>query len=713
MVGQTIVDSETARLRMEELQRLVEHHRFLYYVLDKHEISDAEFDALFNELVALEEKFPDLKSANSPTQKVGAPPSTDFKSVKHRLPMLSLSNAMSAEELDKWEERIVRGLSLGDPRSADLAYACELKIDGLSIVLTYKKGEFVQGATRGDGTVGEDVTNNLKTIKILPPRLTPLAVQEDGTVLSPEEAEKAREAGGKVSERLPEYVEVRGEVYLPISSFKALNEALVDANEASFANPRNAASGSLRQKDPRITRKRNLALWAYFIYVEDDVIKQPSTHSAGLAMLKSLGLPVEPNFEVVHGAGAVKQFCDKWATSRHDLDYQTDGVVIKLDERRLWTELGATSHSPRWAVAFKYPPEEAETVLEDILFEVGRTGAVTPVACLRPVKLAGTTVKRASLHNADQIARLDVRVGDTVVVRKAGEIIPEILSVNLNLRPPSSTSFKYPSQCPVCHTPLVFSQDEVAVRCPNTYNCISQCERRLKHWVSGDAMDIEGIGEVLIAELVKADLVRRPSDFYKLTLDKMLSLPRMGTKSAEKALRNIELSKGRPLSRLINALGIRHVGTTVAELLASHYSSIDDLRAAKQADLAGIEGVGPVMAETIVEFFQDPEVVRLIDELKEAGLKMKEEDQERLPTAPQTLAGKTFVITGTLSSMERSDAEKQIKARGGKATSSVSKNTNYLVVGASPGSKLAKAQELGVTILDENQFVALLADESL
>jgi DNA ligase (NAD+) len=702
MTSQTVLDIEAARQRIDELTKIVEHHRFRYYVLDNPEVSDAAFDEFYRELIALEEKYPELKSPNSPTLKVGAPPSTEFKQVKHRVPMLSLSNAMGTEDLEKWEERILRGLGEFANASDKLAYACELKIDGLSIALTYKKGEFVEGATRGDGEVGEDVTLNLKTISVLPQTLTPLAVNADGTMAdSPD--------GDGVEMRIPELLEVRGEVYLPVSSFHALNESMLDANEPTFANPRNAASGSLRQKNPRVTAKRRLAVFTYFVYVTDDKIKQPDTHAESLKMLKLLGLPVEEHNEVVFGANAVKAYCDKWASARHGLDYQTDGIVIKLNDRKLWTELGNTSHSPRWAIAFKYPPEEAETVLEDVQFEVGRTGAVTPVAILHPVKLAGTTVKRASLHNADQIARLDVRIGDTVVVRKAGDIIPEILSVNPSKRSDDSKPFQYPTRCPICDTQLVRSEEEVAVRCPNTYGCLSQRERRLKHWVSRDAMDIEGVGEVLVSELVKTGLVNRPSDFYKLSLDKLMALPRMGMKSAEKALKNIEGSKTRPFARVINALGIRHVGTTMADLLAENYPSMSSLRNASVSELAAIEGVGPVLAETIVEFFQEPQVNQLIDELKQLGVRM-EDDLEKIASEalPQTLAGKTFVITGTLETLERSEAEKAVKLRGGKATSSVSKNTSYLVVGASPGSKVAKAQQLNVTILDETEFLKLL-----
>ncbi|MDZ4834144.1 MAG: NAD-dependent DNA ligase LigA [Candidatus Melainabacteria bacterium] len=707
--GQIAVhDVDTARLRMEELARRVEHHRFQYYVLDAPEISDAAFDDLYRELIALEEKFPDLKSPNSPTMRVGAPPNTEFKQVKHRVPMLSLSNAMSNEDLEKWEERIVKGLDRPVDEAKQLAFACELKIDGLSIALTYKKGEFVEGATRGDGEVGEDVTLNLKTISVMPQALTPLPVTADGRILL---AGEATDQPG-VTMRVPDLVEVRGEVYMPVSAFQTLNEALLDNNEPGLANPRNAAAGSLRQKNPRNTAKRRLALFAYFVYVTDELIKQPPTHVESLDFLKRLGLPVEKNHEVVHGAAAVKNYCDKWGAARHGLDYQTDGVVVKLDDRSLWSELGHTSHSPRWAIAYKYPPEEAETVLEDVQFEVGRTGAVTPVAILSPVRLAGTTVKRASLHNSDQIARLDVRIGDTVIVRKAGDIIPEILSVNPSKRKEDSLPFVYPTRCPVCDTLLAREGDEVAVRCPNTYGCLSQRERRLKHWVSRDAMDIEGVGEVLVAEFVKNDLVNRPSDFYKLTIDKLMALPRMGLKSVEKALKNIEGSKTRPLSRVINALGIRHVGTTMAELLAERYPSIESLRNASVSELAAIEGVGPVLAETIVSFFLEPQVNVLIDELKQLGVRMEDDVEERNANAlPQTLAGKIFVITGTLEKLDRAEAEKAVKDRGGKATSSVSKNTSYLVAGASAGSKLGKAQQLNVPVLTEDEFLELLAAE--
>jgi DNA ligase (NAD+) len=681
---------EDARKRIETLTREVEHHRFSYYVLDRPEISDSDFDKLFHELEDLEQKFPDLRLPGSPTQKVGAAPSTEFKSVKHRIGLLSLANAMSYDDLDRWQERLVRAL---DNAAHNLNYVCELKIDGLSIALTYKDGLLVEGATRGNGEVGEDVTLNLRTISALPKQLKPLHLP-DGR------------------EHTPALIEVRGEVYMPVSSFTALNKGLEDEGEATFANPRNAASGSLRQKDPRKTAKRKLALWTYFIYVTDSEIKQPSNHFENLELLQNLGFPVEPNKRLAASVEAVKQFCQDWFDKKHDLDYQTDGVVVKLNDRTLWDQVGSTAHSPRWAVAFKYPPEEVDTVIDAIHFDVGRTGAVTPVAWLRPVKLAGTTVKRATLHNAEQIRRLDVRVGDTVVVRKAGEIIPEVLSVKVENRPAYSQPFVYPTTCPVCETPLERIGSEVVFRCPNTFGCPSQVRRRIEHWVGRDAMDVDGVGESLIDQLVSSSLVTRVSDLYRLTETQLLTLPRLAKKSAQNILAAIDVSRRRPLPNLIFALGIRHVGTTGAELLAEKYQSLEKLAAASADDIAGIEGVGPAISEGVVEFFQHPQTAKLIEELKEAGVTLETivSDAESARALPQTLAGKSFVLTGTLETMERDTAEKNIKRRGGKVSSSVSKKTDYVIVGASPGSKLSKAQELGITIIDEAQFRKLTED---
>lgn len=695
---------EGAQRRIEELRRQVEHHRFCYYALSQPEISDAEFDLIYRELESLEKEFPELVTADSPTQKVGAAPSTEFNQVRHRIPLLSLSNAMSVEDLEHWQERIERGLELENVGSNDRAfqYVCEHKIDGLSVALTYKDGNFVRGATRGNGEIGEDVTYNLKTIAGLPQKLKPVAMLDDGTLVPPHRAADA-------PLKMPENLEIRGEVYMPVSSFVALNAALLEESEAAFANPRNAASGSLRQKDPRKTAERKLAVWTYFLYILDEEdgglrYKQPASHFENLELLAAFGFPVEPNRSRVSNLAGVKEFVDNWFLPRHQLDYQTDGVVIKLDDRKLWERLGATSHSPRWAIAFKYPPEEAETKVEAIHFDVGRTGAVTPTAWLHPVKLAGTTVKRATLHNSDQIARLDVRIGDTVVVRKAGEIIPEVVCVKFEKRPADSQPFVYASHCPFCASELLRSGEEVVLRCPNVYGCPAQKVRRLIHWVGREAMNLDGVGEMLIEQLVKAELLDRPSDFYRLTEEQLLGLERMGKKSATNILAAVQASKQRPWHALLFALGIRHVGASVAELLAGEFTDVDSLMAATVEQMAAVDGIGKVTAENVVEFFAEPINRQLIEELKILGVNMKAEAVEKLP---QSLAGKTFVITGTLS-MDRLDAEKQIKARGGKATSSVSKKTDYVVVGANPGSKVAKAQELGIKILDEGEFLSLL-----
>jgi DNA ligase (NAD+) len=640
---------------------------------------------MYRELQALEQQHPDLVTPDSPTQTVGAPPSTDFKQVRHTIPMLSLANAMGAEDLDKWQERLAKVLELTPEQANELLYVCELKIDGLSIALKYKNGKLIEGATRGNGDVGEDVTLNLKTIKHIPHTIKP-----------------------PVGFVLPEVLDLRGEVYLPVSSFNKLNAALEDTGDQPFANPRNAASGSLRQKDPKVTQSRNLSAWIYFAYFTDPEITEPPTHEETLKQLESFGLPVNPHRKLARGIEEVKQFCAEWDEKRHTLDYHTDGVVVKLDDRALWEQLGTTSHSPRWAIAFKYPPDEAETVLESVEFDLGRTGAVTPVANLKPVKLAGTTVKRATLHNFDQVDRLGLCIGDTVVVRKAGEIIPEILRVVLEKRPAGAEPIVAPSLCPDCSSPLQRSSEEVVLRC-NNINCPAQVERRLIHFVSRDAMDIEGLGEVLVKQLVKAGFLKDAADIYSLTEESVLQLERMGKKSAEKLIANIEKSKTRAQANLIFALGIRHVGVRMGEILVERFVCLKNLMNASLEDLDSIEGVGPSIALSIVHFFQDSENRSLIERLEAKGVVIEASAPAEAEKLPQTLAGKSFVLTGTLS-LDRSEAEKMIKARGGKPSSSVSKKTDYLVLGANAGSKLQKAQELGITVIDEDQFKALLGD---
>lgn len=690
----------SVRERIVELAKLIEHHRFLYYV-EQPEITDFEFDKLFRELQALESEHPEYASPDSPTQKVGAKPSTDFKEVVHKIPMLSLANAMGQEDLVHWQERLARALA-DDHAVEKLNYVSEHKIDGLSVALSYLGGEFVQGATRGNGEVGEDVTLNLKTVSGLPRRLKPVALYKDGTVKAPPAQ------GDDFELYTPAQVEVRGEVYMPVSSFARLNAALEEDGQPLFANPRNAASGSLRQKDPNRTAKRKLAVWTYFLYILDEGVKQPDSHFENLALLEAMGFPVEPNRTCTDAAGLM-DFVTKWQDARHKLDYQTDGVVIKLDDRKLWDLLGNTSHSPRWAIAYKYPPEEAETVIESVQFDVGRTGAVTPVACLTPVKLAGTTVKRATLHNKDQIERLDIRLGDTVVVRKAGEIIPEVVCVKFEKRPSESQPFHYPERCPACESELVRIKEEVVYRCLNVYGCPAQRLRRLIHFVGKEAMNIDGVGEMLIGELFERGMVKTPADFYRLTIDDLRALPKKGEKSAENAIKAIETSKNRPLAALLFGLGIRHVGASVAELIANRFHSMEAISKAGSDEIAAIDGVGPVISQNVIEYFAEPESQRIISELKELGVKM--EDEGGGAELPQFLAGLTFVITGTLVNMERTEAEKAVKARGGKASSSVSKKTDVVVAGPGAGSKLAKAQELGIKVIDEARFLEILQNE--
>jgi DNA ligase (NAD+) len=675
------------KAQIDDLTRQIEHHRFAYYVLSRPEISDAEFDRLYRELEALEEKHPDLKSPNSPTGKVGAPPSSEFGSVSHKFPLLSLANAMSKEELAKWHERLKKALTANDLASDNLKYVCELKIDGLSVALTYRNGFLVQGATRGNGEVGEDVTLNLKTIASIPYQLTK---PSPNTVL-------------------PERLDIRGEVYMPTTSFEELNADLAKAEQPPFANPRNAASGALRQKDPKQTAKRKLAFWAYSAYLESETgtdEPQLKSHDQTLQYLKALGFPVEPNSHLALSLSEIERYCDEWSEKRHHLNYQTDGVVIKADDRLLWDVLGATAHSPRWAVAFKYPPEEAETIVEEVQFEVGRTGAITPAACLRPLQLAGTTVKRATLHNADQIKRLDLRVGDHVIVRKAGEIIPEVVNVLTQKRSGHSEPVRFPDQCPDCGTALEKPDGEVVIRCPNVSGCLTQVRRRIEHWVSRDAMDVDGVGEALIEQLLREQLISNVADLYRLSKDKLIGLERFGEKSADNLLKALDQSKKRPLANLIYALGIRHVGIGGAELLANHFGTLAKLLQASQEEIEAAEGIGPTIASAVRSYFDDHSNQELVKELLEVGIQPGE--SEPAQAVSEILAGKVFVITGTLVSMDRSEAEKEIRRHGGKSTGTVSKKTSYLICGENPGSKLVRAQELGITIINEAEFHALL-----
>lgn len=697
--------------RIEKLRSDIDHHRFCYYILDKPEIDDYAFDKLYNELVALESQHPQFFSPTSPTQTVGYPIPAESAPVKHRPPLLSLSNAMSDDDLDKWNERLAKNLDFDEDRLRNLEFSCELKIDGLSIALTYEDGVLVRGATRGNGEVGEDVTLNLKAVKSVPHAL----------MIVPHLIAPSQDFPAHLL-RIPERLEVRGEIYMPLSSFKQLNADLEESGQLGFANPRNAASGSLRQKDLRKVASRKLAFFAYQAYIFDAEDSNLQKQSTTLKYLSLMGFPTEGNGCVVQGIEEVKEFCHSVKDRRDTYDYQTDGIVVKLNDRRLWDDLGKTSQFPKWAIAFKYPPEEVETTLEEIQFDVGRTGVVTPVANLKPVQLAGTIVKRATLHNADQIARLRVRVGDIVVVRKAGEIIPEIVLAKDDKRDGSEREIVFPTHCPHCGSKLERLEGEVALRCLNTYGCPAQTKRRLEHFASRDAMDIDGVGEVLVDLLVDQKLVQTPADLYRLTTDSLRQLKwrerkvgegvkeKQGTKWITNVLKAIESSKARPFSNLIHALGIRHIGSSGAEVLADHFMSIDALANATQEDILAIDGMGPAIAQSVVEFFQADLTKKLVSDLRELGVQMQVSESEINARAAieKTFTGKTFVLTGTLETLDRAQAEKMIKDRGGKASSSVSKKTDYVVAGASAGSKLAKAQELGITVLDEAQFKELM-----
>lgn len=664
------MENHQIKQRIDHLREKINYHNYLYYVEDSPQISDAEFDALLRELKNLEEQYPEFLTPNSPTQRVGAQPSEKFNQVRHKYRLYSLDNANSGEELIEWYNRIRKEY----PEPEILEFVCELKIDGLAVTLSYEYGTLTRGATRGDGYTGEDITTNLKTINTIPLTLFK-----------------------SIS------LEARGEVFMPIDSFERLNEKRKHAGEPEFANPRNAGSGSVRQLDPKITRERELNIFVYTGIIEDK--HRPSTHWETIALLKELGFKTNPTSELCNSIEKVSEYCNKWNEKRFELPYATDGVVVKLNDLNKQEELGYTAKSPRWAIAYKFPPEEAMTKLLDIEMSVGRTGAVGPIAILQPVKLAGTIVKRASLHNADEINRLDIRIGDTVWVKKAAEIIPKVIGVNMHKRPPHARPFQYPDKCPVCAAPLVREMDEVAFYCPNTMECDAQVRGRLEHWVSRDAMDIDWVGESLIKQLKDKGLINNPADLYALTKEDILTLERIGDKLAENIINALQSSKTRPLHRVINALGIKFVGKETAYLLAEKFNSIDELQNAPVEAISSIEGIGEKTAQSIVNFFKNQHVRAMLEKLKAHGVKLYEEKQQKPET--QALSGQSFVITGTLISMDRNKAAELIKSQGGKVSSSVSKNTSYVVVGENPGSKYEKALKLNVKILNEEDFLKL------
>ncbi len=661
---------EEAEERVRELRRLIEYHNRQYYELDQPEITDAEYDALFRELVELEGQYPELVTPDSPTQRVGGPPSDAFAKVTHRVPMLSLNNAFERDEVREFDRRVHRVLG-----EVPVAYVTELKIDGLAMSLLYKDGKYKVGATRGDGYVGEDVTANVKTIPSVPLAVT-----------APKE--------------FPRTFEVRGEVFMPKRSFQRLNAELAAQGRPVFANPRNAAAGSVRQLDPRITASRRLDTFIYAL----DPAGDNRTQEQILARLAEMGFHVNPGYRRHAGIEGVLAFLDEWEGKRHELDYETDGVVIKVNDLGQQVELGFISRSPRWALAFKFPPEQAETVVEDIKVYVGRTGAITPVAWLTPVVVGGTTVSRATLHNEDEVARKDVRRGDHVIIQRAGDVIPEVVRVVREKRPKSSRPWQMPKECPECHTALVREPGEAVTRCINPV-CPAQIREHLRHFVSRSAVNIEGFGYATLDQLIDRRMVRDPADLYRLTQEQLLSLEGFADKSAQNLLDNIEASKGTTLPRLLFALGIRHVGDHMASVLAEHFGSIERLQEATVDDLTAVGGVGPTVAEAVHEYFRRAESRRLISRLLQAGITIKAPVRRA-----GRLAGKTFVLTGTLRSITRGEAEDRIRALGGVPSSSVSRKTDYVVVGVDPGSKFEKGERLKIPILDEAAFLELIRD---
>lgn len=663
------------RADVEKLRREIEHHNTRYYVLDDPEVSDAEYDRLLRRLEEIEAQWPEFRTPESPTQRVGAPPAEGFAVVTRRVPMLSLENAMTEDELRAWCERLVRVVGA----AGETDYVCEPKMDGVAVELVYEGGVLVQASTRGDGVNGEDVTPNVRTIRAIPLRL----------------AARAR------APKVPNSVSVRGEVYMTIDDFERINQKQVESGEKLYANPRNTAAGSLKQLDPRITATRPLRFYAYGLGSADGT--GLASQWDVLMALKSWGLPVNPLSKRVETLDEVIAFHADVERRRAKLKYEIDGVVVKVNDFAVQAEAGTRSRSPRWAIAWKFPPQEARTSVLGIEVQVGRTGALTPVARLEPVRVGGVTVSNATLHNQDEVEKKDVRVGDTVIVRRAGDVIPEVVAPILELREGSPRKFKMPETCPVCGTKVVRSEGEAVTRCPNLA-CPAQIRGRLIHFASRGAMDIEGLGEKLIDQLADAGLVATPADFYKLTVEDLIPLERMAEKSARNVIDAIERSKHTTLPRLIYALGIRNVGETVAELLAEHVDSIDALLDAGEDELAEIHGVGEVIAQEIRAWASVPANRRLIKSLLHAGIAVA-----HAPRATSAeFSGQTFVFTGMLAKLSREEAEAEVKKRGGKAASSVSKQTTYVVAGDKAGSKLEKARALDVTVLEEGEFLKMI-----
>lgn len=673
---------EEAIVELEKLRKEIEYHNYLYYVKDSPIISDAEYDRLFRRLLEIEAQFPDLVTADSPSQRVGAPPAEEFKQVKHKVPMLSLQNAMDEQEMREFDARLQRFLG----RSMVFDYVVEPKFDGLSAELIYENGVLVAGATRGDGFVGEDVTANLKTVRSIPLRLREGLNEETGDQVP-----------------IPPLIEVRGEVIMPIEKFEALNKEREAKGEPPFANPRNAAAGSVRQLDPSITASRPLDFYAYGVGLVEGIEIRSQWQLLGV--LRALGFKVSSLAKKVHGIDEAVSEYKRMMGLRDTLSFEIDGMVLKVDDFALQKELGEVSRSPRWALACKFPPRREVTKVERIIVQVGRTGILTPVAVLTPVKVGGVTVKRATLHNEDEVARKDVREGDYVYVQRAGDVIPEVVEVLKDRRKGDEKPFVMPDRCPACGGVVVREEGEVARRCIRA-DCPAQIKERIIHFASKRAMDIEHLGEKMADQLVDRGLVRDVADIYSLTFEQVVGLERMAKKSAENLLNAIQKSKSRPLSAVIFALGIRHVGETLARSLASHFGSMDALMNATEEELLQVEDIGPIVAKSIADFFRQEPNRRIVQRLKDAGVTMTEKRDEKARAVE--FVGKTFVFTGALKSMTRDKAQDLVISLGGKTGSSVSRKTDYVVAGEEAGSKLAKARELGVKVISEEEFLAML-----
>ena len=672
-------DAVVGRARAEWLRDELNRHSHAYYVLDNPSIPDAEYDQLFRELQQLEAQHPDLIFSDSPTQRVGGEPLPEFNQVQHDVPMLSINNGFSEEDVHNFDRRIHEGLESN--RAVD--YACELKFDGLAINLRYENGVLVLASTRGDGFTGEDVTANIRTVRSIPLKLQ--------------------------TKKPPALIEVRGEVLMFKADFAKLNQRQREANQKEFANPRNAAAGSLRQLDSRVTAQRSLRFFAYGIGSLEGA-DMPLRHSALLDWYQSLGIPVCSERTVVNDAQGLLAFFGDIGQRRSQLPYDIDGVVYKVDDIAQQKQLGFVSRAPRFAIAHKFPAEEATTTVLDIEIQVGRTGALTPVARLSPVAVGGVTVTNATLHNEDEVRRKDIRIGDCVIVRRAGDVIQEVVANVPERRPSDAQEFVMPSACPVCGSAIVRLEEEAVARCSGGWlTCAAQRKGGLLHFVSRRAMDIEGLGEQLVEQLVDRGLVTTPADFYTLNLETLSNLDRMAKKSAQNVLDALEKSKTTSLARFIYSLGIRHVGESTAKYLAKHFGSLDALLVSDENQILSVNDIGPVVAQSILSFFADPLNRQLIDQLRTSGIHWEEGEPEQ---SSDLLAGKTFVLTGTLPTLSRDDARAKIEAAGGKVAGSVSKKTSYVVAGEEAGSKLTRAEELGVAILDEEQFLKLLESES-